>query len=107
MHRTADIVLLDVNMPVMDGAQTALAISKKYPLVKLVALTIRDDGTTIISMLKAGCCAYLHKDIHPGELEKGLKAIYEKGYYNADAANINYRRLLVHQQKQEAQKLTT
>lgn len=101
-----DIILLDVNMPVMDGVETAQAITKQYPLIKLVALTIREDDTTIISMLKAGCCAYLLKDIHPDELERALEAIHSTGYYNADVANINYRRLLVHQQKKDAQKLT-
>jgi DNA-binding NarL/FixJ family response regulator len=100
-----DIILLDVNMPVMDGVETAQAITKQYPLIKIVALTIREDDTTIISMLKAGCCGYLLKDIHPDELEKALTAIHTTGYYNADVANINYRRLLVHQQK-DKQKLT-
>ena len=56
--------------------------------------------TTIISMIKAGCCAYLLKDIHPEDLNKALHEIYYKGYYNADAVNINYRRLLQHQEKE-------
>ena len=89
-----DIILLDVNMPVMDGAKTAAAISEKYPEIKLVALSMKDDDTSIISMIKAGCCAYLLKDIHPDELEKALVEINKNGYYNADVSNINYRRLL-------------
>lgn len=91
-----DIVLLDVNMPEMDGVATAKVMEQDYPDIKVVALSMKDDDTTIISMLKAGCCAYLLKDIHPAELEIALKEIYEKGYYNADALNIRYRRLLVH-----------
>lgn len=100
------IILLDVNMPHMDGIQTAQVISGKYPEIKLVALSMKDDDTTIISMLKAGCCAYLLKDIHPDELEKALAEISTKGHYNADYANVNYRRLLLHSQKQEEVKLT-
>ena len=96
-----DIILLDVNMPVMDGKETAEYLTKKYPAIKLVALSMKDDDATIISMIKAGCCAYLLKDIHPDELDKALHEIYNKGYYNADAANINFRRLLQHQQKQD------
>ncbi|HWH63779.1 MAG TPA: LuxR C-terminal-related transcriptional regulator, partial [Ginsengibacter sp.] len=42
----------------------------------------------------AGCCAYLLKDTHPNELEKALNEIYTKGFYNADASNINFRRFL-------------
>lgn len=90
-----DIILLDVNMPVMDGAKTAAAISVKYPLIKLVALSMKDDDTSVINMIKAGCCAYLLKDIHPDELEKALTEVYNKGYYNADVSNINYRRLIL------------
>ncbi|HTI10617.1 MAG TPA: response regulator transcription factor [Puia sp.] len=95
-----DIVLIDVNMPVMDGVETARRISARYPLVRTVALSMKDDDTTIISMLRAGCCAYLLKDIHPNELEKALTEIREKGYYNADVSNINYRRLIIHARKE-------
>lgn len=101
-----DIILLDVNMPVMDGRQTAEYLTKKFPAIKLVALSMKDDDATIISMIKAGCCAYLLKDIHPEELNKALHEIYKKGYYNSDAANINYRRLLQHQEKQNEMQLT-
>jgi DNA-binding NarL/FixJ family response regulator len=101
-----DIILLDVNMPVMDGKQTAEYLSQKFPAVKLVALSMKDDDATIISMIKAGCCSYLLKDIHPEELNKALHEIHKKGYYNSDAANINYRRLLQHQEKQNELQLT-
>jgi DNA-binding NarL/FixJ family response regulator len=89
-----DIMLIDVNMPVMDGPATAKAIAKKYPLVKLVALSMKDDDSTILSMLNAGCCAYLVKDMNPIGLEKALNEIYTVGYYYGDLVNVNYRRLL-------------
>ena len=101
-----DIILIDVNMPVMDGRQTAEYISQKYPAIKLVALSMKDDDATIISMIKAGCCSYLLKDIHPEELNKALHEIYKKGYYNSDAANINYRRLLQHQDREKELQLS-
>ncbi|MBT1685576.1 response regulator transcription factor [Dawidia soli] len=90
-----EIILLDVNMPHVDGLHAAKEISTRYPGIKLIALSMNDDDTTIISMLKAGCCAYLIKDIHPNELEKALEEVSQKGYYNADAVNINFRRLLL------------
>ena len=101
-----DIILLDVNMPVMDGRQTAEYLSEKFPAIKLVALSMKDDDATIISMIKAGCCSYLLKDIHPEELNKALHEIHKKGYYNSDAANINYRRLLVLQDKEKELQLS-
>lgn len=90
-----DIILLDVNMPMMDGLQTAKWLQEEYPQVKLVALSMNDKDDTIIKMIKAGCCAYLLKDTHPTMLEKALHDVYEKGYYNADASNVNFRRLLM------------
>jgi len=89
-----DIILIDVNMPVMNGIETATWLFEQYPQVKLVALSMNDTDKAIIGMLKAGCCAYLLKDTHPNELEKALQEISTKGYYNADVSNINFRRLL-------------
>jgi DNA-binding NarL/FixJ family response regulator len=89
-----EIMLIDVNMPVMDGIATAKWLNKDYPEIKLVALSQNDGERAIINMLKAGCCAYLLKDTHPNELEKALNEIYAKGFYNADASNINFRRFL-------------
>jgi len=101
-----EIVILDVNMPLMDGITTAAQISEMYPAIKIVALSMNDADVTIIKMLKAGCCAYLLKDIHPNEFERALNEINTKGYYNADAVNINYRRLLVHAHNKERNQLT-
>lgn len=101
-----DIVLLDVNMPVMDGPATAAYLTKQYPEIKIVALSMKDDDATIISMLKCGACAYLLKDMHPDILEKALNEIAEKGYYNADATNINYRRLMSVQKNEIAESIS-
>ncbi|MDP5199806.1 response regulator transcription factor [Flavobacterium sp. DG2-3] len=90
------IILIDVNMPVMNGEETALLLSNKYPNIKLVALSMKDDDRTIIKMIKAGCCSYLLKDIHPNELDKALTEIATNGYYNSDTINKNLRRLLCH-----------
>ena len=101
-----DIILIDVNMPVLDGADTAKIIAEKYPSIKQVALSMKDDDTSVIQMIRAGCCAYLLKEIHPDELEKALNEIYKSGYYNADVSNIRYRQLLRKQQAEEQLQLS-
>lgn len=95
-HKTKlpSILLIDVNMPVMNGLETAKWLTAHYPEIKLVALSMNDADKIIIDMIKAGCCAYLLKETHPDELEKALHEIYTMGVYNADASNINFRRLL-------------
>lgn len=100
------IMLIDVNMPVMNGIETAVWLRKNYPDIKLVALSVNDTEKAIIGMIRAGCCAYLLKDIHPTELEKALDEVNSKGYYNADASNLNYRRLLMYQDKNDSVHLT-
>jgi DNA-binding NarL/FixJ family response regulator len=101
-----DIMLVDVNMPVMDGVATVKWLNETHPEIKLVALSMNDNDHIIIAMIRAGCCAYLLKDTHPDELEKALNEINLKGYYNGDASNINYRRLLKAEQEKEALNLT-
>ncbi|KIC95519.1 LuxR family transcriptional regulator [Flavihumibacter solisilvae] len=88
-----DLLLIDVNMPIKGGAETTMEIQDKYPLVKPIALSMKDDDQTIIKMIRAGCCAYLIKDINPEDLEKALLEVYETGIYNGDVYNMNHRRL--------------
>jgi DNA-binding NarL/FixJ family response regulator len=54
-------------------------------------LSMDDKEQTVIQMLKAGCCAYLFKDIHPNELEKALREVYRVGYYNPA---LSYQKLM-------------
>jgi DNA-binding NarL/FixJ family response regulator len=93
-----DILLIDVNMPLLDGPRTAQQVMERYPVIKTSALSMKDDDATIIRMIKAGCCAYLLKDISPAELERALLEIHEKGFYNADQSNLRARRLLQYQE---------
>jgi DNA-binding NarL/FixJ family response regulator len=95
-----DIILVDVNMKGMNGFDVAQAVTNLYPLVRMVALSTNDDDGSIIRMLRAGCCAYLLKEIATAELEKALVEVYNTGYYNADSSNIRYRRL-AHQARQQ------
>ena len=108
--KTADIlpqiILLDVNMPVMGGIETATWLRINYPDIKTVALSVNDTDKAIIGMIRAGCCAYLLKDIHPNELEKALDEINTKGFYNADASNINYRRFIMYEDKNDPRYIT-
>lgn len=94
---SCDLALIDVDMPVMDGAEITRTISQQYPLIKSVALSMKDDDKSIVKMLKAGCCAYLLKDMHPQELERALNEVHAKGYYNADTLNLRYRRIIVNE----------
>jgi DNA-binding NarL/FixJ family response regulator len=101
-----DIILLDVNMPVMSGSDTAAWLQLYYPSIRLIALSGRADDRSILQMRKAGCCAYMFKDAEPDELMKAIHEVYTRGYYNKDASNINYRRLMVTSQEDEKLNVT-
>jgi len=89
-----DVVLIDVKMPVMDGPSAVCKIAAAYPGIKAVALSMSEDDHSVLSMLRAGCSAYLLKDVHPRELEKALKEVHQTGYYNSDSFNLHMHRLL-------------
>lgn len=93
-----DIILIDVEMPEMNGVETARWVHSVHPSVRLVALSMNDKEQTVIDMIKAGCCSYLLKDTHPDELEKALNEIYTKNYYNADINKKNLSALLLNNQ---------
>lgn len=88
-----EIMLVDVNMPVMDGVATAQWLQTSYPAIKLIALTQNDKDVAIIQMFRAGCCAYLLKDVHPSILEQAIHAVYKQGYFNLDSVQFNPGRL--------------
>lgn len=76
-----DIVVMDMNMPVLDGFATTARLRVEYPQIRILALTMINDEKSLIRMLKAGVHAYLNKDVEPSELEKAILAIAENGYY--------------------------
>ncbi|HVF82051.1 MAG TPA: response regulator transcription factor, partial [Flavisolibacter sp.] len=101
-----DLMLIDVNMPVMDGIATTGWLTEHHPSIRLIALSMNDKDNAIIKMFKAGCCAYLLKDVHPVVLEKALHEVYEKGYYNSDAAQLNHSRFFRRSDKDDPPNLT-
>lgn len=83
-HEVPDLVLLDLSMPEMDGFETSLWIKKHYPWVNVIALSMYDDETSIIRMLKNGAKGYILKDTTPNELETAIESVTLKGYYYSD-----------------------
>jgi len=79
-----DIVLMDFNMPVMDGFETSAFMQKKFPQVKVLVITMVEDEKTMIRMLKLGIKGYLSKDVEPEELKKALDITSTKGFYYTD-----------------------
>lgn len=79
-----DIVLMDINMPEMDGFETAQWLKQNHPEVKVLALSMYDNETSIIRMLKCGAKGYILKDSEPAELKAAIHALMNKGFYYSD-----------------------
>ena len=88
-------MLIDVEMPVMNGPQTAKALREKYPEMRLVALSMNDNDGSVINMVRAGCCSYLLKDSSPEILEQALREVYINSYYNSEIHNNSLGKLLI------------
>ena len=82
-----DLALLDVNMPVMNGAQTATAIADQYPDIKIMALSMMDDESSVIKMIKSGARGYLLKDASTTELKQAIDDMMLKGYHINEMAD--------------------
>ena len=82
-----DIILLDITMPEMNGYETATWVKQHLPVAKILVLSMMDNDTAIISMLKAGARGYLLKDSKPAILKKALDEIRDKGFYMNELVN--------------------
>jgi|ERR1035437_884697 DNA-binding NarL/FixJ family response regulator len=79
-----DVILLDLEMPIMDGIDTTIYVRKKYPDIKIIILTMHDDESFTTHLIKKGANAFLLKD---SDIEIVVDAIYvvmDTGYYLDD-----------------------
>lgn len=76
-----DLVLLDITMPEMNGFETADWIKQNLPNVKVLVLSVMDNDSIIISMLKKGARGYILKDSKPTVFKQALDNIRDTGFY--------------------------
>ena len=73
-----DLILMDINMPLMNGYETTLWLKNNYPEVKVVALSMYDDEQSVIRMIKNGARGYILKDTRPQDLHYELDSVLTK-----------------------------
>ncbi len=76
-----DIVLMDLRMPVKDGIETTKAISKLYPHIKVIVLSMYEDERFVFHLMENGANGYLLKNAEPNEIRRAIMDVYEKGFY--------------------------
>ncbi len=76
-----EVIILDLNMPEMDGYETACWLQQNYPEIHVLMLTMYDSELSLIRLLQAGVKGFLKKDIHPEELKFAIHSVVQSGYY--------------------------
>jgi DNA-binding NarL/FixJ family response regulator len=78
------VILMDINMPVMDGFETTQWIKQHHPEIKVLALTMVDDEKAVIRILKNGAKGYLLKECSAADLKNAIQTVNEKGFYYSE-----------------------
>lgn len=78
-NHNIDVVLMDIQMPQMDGIKATEIVKSKYPQIKVIMLTVFDDDENIFNAIKAGANGYLLKEIDPESLYKSILEVVDGG----------------------------
>jgi DNA-binding NarL/FixJ family response regulator len=76
-----DVILMDLRMPGKDGIETTKAVSKQYPNIYVVVLSMYEDERFVYHLMENGANGYLLKSAEPMEIRRAVMEVYEKGYY--------------------------
>ena len=82
-----NVIIMDLNMPLMDGMEATKIIRKKYEGIKVLVVTMYDNDNFIIHLMENGANGYLLKNAEPKEIIKAVYTVYENGYYFNDLVN--------------------
>ncbi|RWU07420.1 response regulator transcription factor [Pedobacter chitinilyticus] len=103
-NEDVQLILMDINMPVVDGFAATKWIKEHYPHIYVLALSMFEDEKSIINMIKAGANGYLLKESKPSEVLIAIKAMLEKGFYVNELVS---GRLLVSIKNEEPKNILT
>ena len=78
-NHNIDLILMDIEMPVLNGIETTDLVKRKYPQIKIIMLTAFDNDEHIFNAIKAGADGYLLKEINPQDLYDGIKETLNGG----------------------------
>tara|TARA_R110001592_G_scaffold140938_1_gene362103 strand:- start:8442 stop:9083 length:642 start_codon:yes stop_codon:yes gene_type:complete len=85
--KSIDVVLMDINMPVMNGIEATQILTDKYKNINVLALTMHIEETYISNMLKAGALGYILKESNKNDLIEAIKSVATgKKYYSNDVS---------------------
>ncbi|RPE09738.1 DNA-binding response regulator [Chitinophaga lutea] len=81
-----DIVLMDIDMPDMNGFETVEWLQRTHPSIKVMVISMLESESAILRMLRLGVKGFLSKDIEVEDIHRALETISSNGFYYSDAA---------------------
>ena len=78
-NHNINLILMDIEMPVLNGIEATRLVKQKYPQIKIIMLTAFDNDENIFNAIKAGADGYLLKEINPEELYGGIRETLNGG----------------------------
>lgn len=76
-----DVVLLDLNMPVLDGMETTKILRTEHPDIRIIVLSVHKEESYMAHLVELGAHGYLLKDAEPEEVLKAIHNVRENGFY--------------------------
>jgi DNA-binding NarL/FixJ family response regulator len=89
-----DVAIIDIKMPVMDGIEACKQIRKRFPYMKVIALSMFNDDNLIVDMLEAGARGYLLKNTNKNELLEATRTVHEGNTYYCAATSDKLARMI-------------
>jgi DNA-binding NarL/FixJ family response regulator len=83
-ERQPDIVLMDMEMPEMNGIELNRVLHQNYPDIKVIMLTLYDQGRYVFKMVEEGVCGYLSKSCSMEELQEAIIKVHSSGFFFTD-----------------------
>jgi DNA-binding NarL/FixJ family response regulator len=96
-----DLVLMDIEMPVLDGIETVNIVKQKYPHIKVLMLTVFDNDENIFNAIRAGADGYLLKEAEDEKLYTAIKEVLAGGAAMSPSIAVKTLKLLRYPEKQE------
>jgi len=82
-----DVVILDLEMPVMNGFETSKYLVEHHPQVKILVLTMHTEEVFILNLMELGVHGFLNKNAEPEEVEQALYSVFDKDFYRNEIVN--------------------
>lgn len=82
--KKVDVIMLDIELPVMDGIEITVQLTKKHPDIRIIVLTSRYEAELVLRVMELGADAFIAKGKSIGHVVEAIRSLYRDGYYHSE-----------------------